>query len=78
MSMDLATLSHGLMPDTVLAELDDDFSGIVPPPQTCREEMLRYVDTFIKVFYLPNEVSCFVVQMFTRLPTFTCSDVSLQ
>jgi hypothetical protein len=78
MSMDLATLSHGLMPDTVLAELDDDYSGIAPPPQTCREEMLRYVDTFVKVFYLPNEVSCFVVQMFTRLPTLTSSDFSWQ
>ena len=61
MSMDLATLSHGFMPDTLMAELEDDFPGISPPPQICREGMMRYVDTFIKVFYFPNEVSCVAV-----------------
>lgn len=61
MSMDLATLSHGLMPETVMTELEDDYSGIGPPPQSCREEMMRYVDTFIKVFYFPYEVSYVVV-----------------
>lgn len=57
MSMDLATLSHGLMPETVMGELEDDYSAIGPPPQSCREGMMRYVDAFIKVFYFPNEVS---------------------
>ncbi len=61
MSMDLATLSHGLMPNTLMAELEDELTGIGPPPQICREGMMRYVDTFIKVFYFPNEVSNFAV-----------------
>ncbi|KAL7543698.1 hypothetical protein ACHAXR_012979 [Thalassiosira sp. AJA248-18] len=55
MSMDLAALSHGLIPETVHAELEDDYAMISPPPQACREDMMRYVDTFIKVFYFPNE-----------------------
>lgn len=56
MSMDLATLSHGLIPCTVQAEVEDDFPSVSPPPQACREEMMRYVDRYIKVFYFPNEV----------------------
>ena len=58
MSMDLATLFHGFSPETVQTEFEDDFTNIAPPPQACREEMMRYVDTFIKVFYFPNEVRC--------------------
>ena len=59
MSMDLATLSHGLIPGTVQAEVEDDYPMISPPPKACREEMMRYVDTFIKVFYFPNQVRFF-------------------
>lgn len=55
MSMDLATLSHGLIPRSVQEEVEDEYPMISPPPPACREEMMRYVDTFIKVFYFPNE-----------------------
>ncbi|KAL3823753.1 hypothetical protein ACHAXA_004846, partial [Cyclostephanos tholiformis] len=55
MSMDLATLSHGFIPTTVQAEVEDDYPNIGPPPQACREEMMRYVDKFIKVFFYPIE-----------------------
>ena len=55
MSMDLASLSHGLIPETVKAEADDDDQNIGLPPQACREEMMRYVDKFVKVFYYPKE-----------------------
>jgi len=55
MSMDLATLFHGFTPETVQAEIEDDYSNVGPPPRACREEMMRYVDTFIKVFYFPDE-----------------------
>lgn len=55
MSMDLATLSHGFIPETVQDEVENDHPSIGPPPHACREEMMRYVDTFIKVFYYPNE-----------------------
>ncbi len=61
MSMDLATLSHGLIPKTVKAEAEDDYPNISLPPQAYREEMLRYVDNFIKVFYYPKEVRVVVV-----------------
>jgi hypothetical protein len=55
MSMDLASLSHGLIPEIVKAEADDDDQNIGLPPQACREEMMRYVDKFVKVFYYPKE-----------------------
>lgn len=56
MSMDLATLSHGLVPETILAEVEEEYPAIGPPPQlSSREEMMRYVDTYIKVFYYPND-----------------------
>jgi len=55
MSMDLATLFHGLIPETVQAEVVDDYPSISPPPNACREEMMRYVDAFVKVFYFPNQ-----------------------
>ena len=55
MSMDLATLSHGLSSRSVLAEVEDDYPKAGEPPKTCREEMKGYVDAFIKVFYFPND-----------------------
>ena len=55
MSMDLATLSHGLTPQALKDEIEDDHPNISPPPKACREEMMRYVDTYIKVFYFPND-----------------------
>ena len=54
MSMDLATLSHGLMPDTIMEEISDDYGHINPPPNACRTEMMMHVDTFVKVFYYPD------------------------
>ena len=82
MSMDLATLSHGLMPESVLEEIDEDYAAISLPPQACRNEMMRYVDTFIKVFYFPNEVrvpffllelAVYVsnLQLLTNIPLFS-------
>jgi hypothetical protein len=55
MSMDLATLSHGLISDTIKANLEEAYPTISPPPDSCREEVMRYVDAFIKVFYYPDE-----------------------
>ncbi|KAL7553539.1 hypothetical protein ACHAWF_016820 [Thalassiosira exigua] len=55
MSMDLATLSHALIPESVMDELEDEYPKVSSPPHCCRDEMMRYVDTFIKVFYFPNE-----------------------
>lgn len=54
MSMDLATLSHGLMPDTIMEEISDDYGHINPPPNSCRSEMMVHVDMFVKVFYYPD------------------------
>lgn len=57
MSMDLATLSHGLHPESVKTTLFERHqSMITTPSDCCREDMMRYVDTFIKVFYFPEEV----------------------
>jgi len=56
MSMDLATLSSGLVPDSVKERLDDSFPNVcVPPSQSRREDSMRYVDTWIKVFFFPEE-----------------------
>lgn len=55
MSLDLATLHHGLIPDTVQAEAENNYPKITPPPQACREEMMQYVGTFIKVFYFSSQ-----------------------
>jgi hypothetical protein len=61
MSMDLATLSHGFIPETMQAEVEDDYPNIGPPPQAYREEMMRYVDKILKVFYFSNEVRVVIV-----------------
>jgi len=57
MSMDLATLSSGLAPHSVKERLDESFPSNVslPPSQSRREESMRYVDTWIKVFFFPEE-----------------------
>lgn len=56
MSMDLATLSSGLTPDSVKERLDDSFPNVcLPPSQSRREDSMRYVDTWIKVFFFPEE-----------------------
>ena len=56
MSMDLATLSSGLAPDSVKERLEDSFPNVcLPPSQSCREDSMRYVDTWIKVFFFPEE-----------------------
>ncbi|KAL3785773.1 hypothetical protein HJC23_007329 [Cyclotella cryptica] len=56
MSMDLATLSHGLNPEIVKENLSEMYPTIKPPPASCREEVKAYVDAYIKVFYYPDEV----------------------
>jgi hypothetical protein len=56
MSMDLATLSAGLGPDSVKEKLGDGFPNVRFPPSQChRDESMRYVDTWIKVFFFPEE-----------------------
>eukprot|EP00984_Skeletonema_dohrnii_P022502 scaffold11620_cov199-Skeletonema_dohrnii-CCMP3373.AAC.5 len=56
MSMDLATLSSGLAPDSVKERVDDSFPNVcIPPSQSRREDSMRYVDTWIKVFFFPEE-----------------------
>jgi hypothetical protein len=71
MSMDLATLSHGFIPAIVQAEVEDEYPNIGTPPQAYRDEMMRYVDKYIKVFYFPNEVRVIIV--FTLLIAFPAS-----
>ena len=56
MSMDLATLSTGLAHDSVKERLDKSFPNIsLPPSQSRREDSMRYVDTWIKVFFFPDD-----------------------
>lgn len=57
MSMDLATLSAGLVPGSVKEKLEDSgFPNVShPPSQSRREDSMRYVDTWIKVFFFPEE-----------------------
>ena len=56
MSMDLATLSSGLVSESIKERLDASFPNVcVPPSQSCREDSMRYVDTWIKVFFFPEE-----------------------
>ncbi len=68
MSMDLATLSHGLHPESVKTALyERQQLMITTPSDKCREEIMRYVDTFIKVFYFPDEV-----RVYLRFPKAHC------
>lgn len=55
--MDLATLSAGLVPGSVKEKLEDSgFPNVsLPPSQSRREDSMRYVDTWIKVFFFPEE-----------------------
>ncbi len=56
MSMDLATLSSGLVSDSIKERLDCSFPNVcAPPSQSRREDSMRYVDTWIKVFFFPEE-----------------------
>lgn len=60
MSMDVATLTHALSPELVKSNLHERYQMITSPSDSCREEAMRYVDTFVKVFYYPDEVRiCF-------------------
>ncbi|CAJ1967863.1 unnamed protein product [Cylindrotheca closterium] len=52
MSMDVTTLTMGLLPDAVFERLEIHGNAIAPPNFTVKRGM-RYVDTFIKVFYFP-------------------------
>ena len=56
MSMDLATLSSSLAPDSVKERLEESFPNVcLPPVLSGREDSMRYVDTWIKVFFFPDE-----------------------
>jgi len=52
MSMDVTTLTMGLLPDAVFERLAIHGNATAPPKVTV-ERGMRYVDTFIKVFYFP-------------------------
>lgn len=52
MSMDLTTLTMGLLPDAVFDRLEKHGNATTPPKLTL-ERGMTYVDTFIKVFYFP-------------------------
>jgi hypothetical protein len=67
MSMDLATLSDGLNPDTVKKNMIEEYPSMTAPPSSCRSEVKRYVDAYIKVFFYPDEVR--------RLWLFLCKTI---
>jgi hypothetical protein len=52
MSMDLASLTIGIQPDSVLEHLEDQ-AETKPPPKVSIARGMSYVDTYIKVFYFP-------------------------
>mmetsp|Transcript_10484 Transcript_10484/g.25328 ORF Transcript_10484/g.25328 Transcript_10484/m.25328 type:complete len:132 (-) Transcript_10484:43-438(-) len=52
MSMDVTTLTMGLLPDAVFERLEMHGNAIAPPKWSV-ERGMSYVDTFIKVFYFP-------------------------
>lgn len=56
MSMDLASLSDGINPQAVMERLDYD-NKFEAPPAVDVERGMKYVDTYIKVFYYPKKVS---------------------
>lgn len=53
MTLDLYTLSAGLRPTSVSRRLESHGLGFSPPD--CSRDDLRYVDSFVKVFYYPRE-----------------------
>ena len=53
MSMDLGAFNHGISPRSIMERMDDD--GFDKPPATFLVRGRQYVDTFIKVFYFPDE-----------------------
>lgn len=52
MSMDITSLTMGLLPDAVFERLVKHGNAIAPPKSTV-ERGMTYVDTYIKVFYFP-------------------------
>jgi len=56
MSMDLAGLASGMSPSNVSERLEDHAS-VDKPPSVVLARGRTYVDTFIKIFYFPPEVS---------------------
>eukprot|EP00980_Cylindrotheca_fusiformis_P011399 scaffold2642_cov120-Cylindrotheca_fusiformis.AAC.8 len=52
MSMDLASLTAGMQPESVLQRLVDQ-AKTNPPPKVTISKGMAYVDTYIKVFYFP-------------------------
>lgn len=54
MTLDLASLSDGLMPDVVSDRLKEISLPLTPPLATV-ERGLRYVEAYIKLFYFPKE-----------------------
>ena len=53
MSMDLGAYHHGINPRSIMERIDDD--GFDKPPAVFPLRGRQYVDTFIKVFYFPDE-----------------------
>lgn len=56
MSMDLAAFSDGIDAASIIHRLEADKVASSPPLVSSKRSM-RYVDTYIKVFYYPEEVS---------------------
>lgn len=52
MSMDVTTLTMGLLPDAVFHRLEMHGNSVAPPQVSVARGM-SYVDTYIKVFYFP-------------------------
>ena len=60
MSMDLVTYASGIHTTSIvhrMKRLFRDCTDIPPPPSITSEKGLAYVDIYIKVFYLNDEVS---------------------
>jgi hypothetical protein len=53
MSIDLATLTAGMDPESVAKRLEEHGRKTKPPPQILISRGMPYVDTYIKIFYFP-------------------------
>jgi len=60
MSMDLASFACGVSASAIMERLEYDNKYVAPPQANARKGM-RYVDTYVKVFYYPPKVRDFQV-----------------
>ena len=58
MSMDVASFRSGTSPRSVAERLEEDYASSCPLPEDITPyRTMAYVDTYIKIFYLPPKVS---------------------